>query len=99
MSGFKGCDGAKFSNRIEGQQISRNQGNPFTPEAASFVLYNNTNVIVTFEGVPLQAGGFICYDEMNEGCYDQPMQIQFPDGAYTGSVVCHAIRKYNKVQK
>jgi hypothetical protein len=82
------CGDAEYSNHFHCDQLTAGQqtaGGTYTPNAATLSVYNNTNTIVTFNNVPYNPGGFACFDELNKGCYNQPIQISFANPAHTGA--------------
>jgi hypothetical protein len=83
------CEGTTFSVRITSDQLVPSMVNSgvYTPNCASFFVYNNTDCVVTFEDIPYQPQGTACYDEMISGCYDQPVAIKFDQSYTTGAFI------------
>lgn len=89
------CEGALFSCRVITQQMTaQSPTQTFTPNAASFFLYNNTNTNVTIAGgLVLSPGGTVCFPEMIDGCYNTGIPIGFANPAHTGQLQITAIIK------
>jgi hypothetical protein len=83
-----GCAGAKYSVSVLTELLTYGQqtaGGTYTPNASSFMVYNGTNTVVTFANVQYNPGGYACFDEQIDACYDQPIQIGFANPTHTGS--------------
>lgn len=92
----QGCSGAKYSVQVLTDQLTYGQqtiAGHYTPNAASFMVYNNTNTTVTFANVPYAPGGSACFDEQREGCYDSPIQISFGSPTHTGAFLVNRMIK------
>lgn len=93
-----GCEGEKlFSVRVNDDQLTYGLlrgGGTYTANASSFMVYNNTNTIVTFNNVPYNPGGSACFDEQFRGVYDTPMQISFANPNHTGSFIVNKMTKF-----
>lgn len=89
-----GCQGTKFSNSMQTDMLFAGSGqNVCTPNAAAFNVYNNTNTVVTFNNIPFAPGGFACYDELNDGCYNTPIYYAFQNPAHTGNFIVNKLIK------
>lgn len=59
----------------------------YTPNAAQFSVYNNTNTTVLFNNIPFSPGGFACFDELRDSCYDQEIPYSFVNPSHTGNFI------------
>ena len=89
-----GCGDAIYSNSFETNNLSALSGqNVYTPNAAQFYVYNNTNTIFRFRGIPFQPQGTACFQELIDGCYNTGIEYSFDNDAHTGSVIITKIIK------
>lgn len=84
-----GCQGAKFSNSFQTDTLFQGDtfGGKYTPNAPAFSCYNNSSSVVLFNNIPFSPGGFACFDEMIDGCYDTEIPYAFVNLPHTGNFI------------